>query len=69
MCLTSERDSIVLSMRCKAEDRRLIHWFLTGIVKSVCIDDRISFVPGYSETLNRCYIVDVTREVIFLCFF
>lgn len=68
MCLTSERDSVFLSSWCKAEDRRLIHWFLAGIVKSVHKDKCISFIPPHSEILNRCYVVDVTCEVIFLHF-
>lgn len=69
VCLTSERDSVVVSSHSIVEDRWLIHWILISTVKSVCMDHCIAFVPSHCEVLHRCYMVDVTwkpRILIFL---
>jgi len=62
--LTSERDSVVFSGRRDAQYRRVIYWFLTGIVNNLSVYHCISFVPHNSDILNRSYIVDVTAEAI-----
>lgn len=68
MCLTFERDSIVLSTRLKAYGRREIRRFIQGIGESLSTVDFISFVPYDTERMGRGHIFDFTCQGIALVF-